>query len=51
MQTVLIYLLFAVAVAYMGRRLYRALRKKDGGTCEHCASSGLSEIKKATPGK
>jgi hypothetical protein len=46
-QSALIYIFFAVAVAYIGRRIYRALRHKEGDAgCEHCASSGLSEIKK-----
>ena len=49
-QNIIIFLIFAVAVAYMGRIIYRSfMPNKDAGCakgCGSCSSIDLSKIQK-----
>jgi hypothetical protein len=53
MQSILIYIIVAAALAYIGRRTYKALTHKEGAGCEHCSQSGVdaNSNKKIVPGK
>lgn len=52
MQTVLVYLIVAIAAIYIGRRAYKALMHKNHAGCEHCSPSGMeAKSKKTVPDK
>jgi len=51
MQSILIYIVFGLALVYIGRKVYQSVAKKEGGGCAHCDPADTGKLKKTMPGK
>lgn len=45
MQNILVYIIVAAALAYIGRMIYKAFAHKNNAGCEHCGQEG-AKLKK-----
>jgi hypothetical protein len=51
MQSALIYIVFALALVYIGRKVYQSFAKKEGGGCPNCNPADTGKYKKVMHGK
>jgi hypothetical protein len=49
MQSILIYVIFGLAVVFIGRKVYQSFTHKEGGGCAHCDPADPVKLKKEKP--
>ncbi len=49
MQSIVIYIILAAAVAFVVQRLYKAFSHKGGAGCAHCDPADMNKLKKTVP--
>ena len=42
MQTILVYIIFALAIVYAGWKVYKSVTHKEKAGCSKCEGSGIS---------
>jgi len=49
MQSILIYVIFGLAVVFISRKAYLSFTHKEGGGCAHCDPADPNKLKKEKP--